>query len=299
MLSDKLSKVKLIDLYVVQGLSTIKIAKMYNVTKGTVLNLMKLYDIPRRNEKESHYKYSVKYSHGVTKEVLEFLYVNLEWSIQMIANIFKISYITVNKYLKEFEIPIRDISAANKVRYKYDCNVNIDFFKTLTPDLAYILGLIATDGSVGDNGEIALGLIDEDVINWVAKKIGYTRKIHRFHDGNKNHNTRYMIHFTNQDVADALRKYEIVPRKTNIIKFPSLPDNVIRDYIRGVFDGDGTINPCVKLRKKKEGVTCNPEVNIVSASLHFIEGIKKVIDSALDIDYKITLNRRDNLYYYR
>ncbi|MEH7480069.1 hypothetical protein V7157_02950, partial [Neobacillus drentensis] len=46
-------------------------------------------------------------------------------------------------------------------------------------------------------------------------------------------------------------------------------------------------------------VTCNPEVNIVSASLHFIEGIKKVIDSALDIDYKITLNRRDNLYYYR
>nr|WP_028400514.1 LAGLIDADG family homing endonuclease [Ectobacillus panaciterrae] len=302
-LKDRITKEELFELYVVKHLSTYDIAKMFNVTKGTVLNLMDEYNIPRRNEKESHYKYSIEHIHGVTKELLEYLYIKQEWSIQMIADALRLSYSSIYRCLNEFGIPTRDLSAANKLRYKHDPNVNIAFFKKMTPELAYILGLLATDGSVGDNGEIGIGLIDEDVINWVAKTIGYNRKIYIFHDGDENHNVRYWIRFTSKEVADLLRKYEIVPRKTDKLKFPSLPNNMLCHYIRGVFEGDGMIVLGERKRKRGEGVTYNPEANIVSASIEFIEGVKKVIDAVLNIDYKITCNSREGrkgiLYAYR
>ncbi|WP_342046723.1 LAGLIDADG family homing endonuclease [Bacillus sp. OTU530] len=302
-LKDRVTKEELFELYVKKRLSTYDIAKMFNVTKGAVLNLMNQYDIPRRNEKESHYKYSIEYIHGVTKELLEDLYVEQEWSIQMIANALMLSYSCIYKYLDEFGIPTRDLSVANKLRYKRDPNVNVDFFKKLTPELAYILGLLATDGNVGDNGEIGIGLIDEDVINWVAKTIGYTRKIYAFDDGNKNHNVRYWIRFTNEEVAALLKKYEIVPRKTNKLKFPLLPNNMLCHYIRGVFEGDGTVVLGERKGKRGEGITYNPEANIVSASIEFIKGVKKVIDAALGINYKITVSDRESrkgiLYAYR
>ena len=50
---------------------------------------------------------------------------------------------------------------------------------------------------------------------------------------------------------------------------PPLPDNMICHFIKGVFEGDGTINPNERPRKRGEGVTYNPEVNIVSASKQF------------------------------
>ena len=48
---------------------------------------------------------------------------------------------------------------------------------------------------------------------------------------------------TSNLMAEHLKKYDIVPRKTNIVTFPfSINEDLYPHVIRGIFDGDGCIS---------------------------------------------------------
>jgi intein/homing endonuclease len=63
-----------------------------------------------------------------------------------------------------------------------------------------------------------------------------------------------------------------LPRKSLIVKFPVVQDEYLPDFIRGVFDGDGSVffdkrRPKAPLRSK-----------FVSGSEDFIEGLEKSLE---------------------
>lgn len=72
-----------------------------------------------------------------------------------------------------------------------------------------------------------------------------------------------------------LREIGLVPNKSNIIEFPStIPNKYLSCFIRGYFDGDGSITP-----RGNIGML----ISFTSGSLSFLESLSKTLSSELQI----------------
>lgn len=224
----------------------------------------------------------------VSKEVLLEKYEGERKSIRAVAKEINKSSSTVLKLLKQYNIPVRNKSQSRLLHFEVNETVNSDFFKTMSPDLAYILGLWITDGCAYERGSYSIGLKDKEVIEWVASKIGYKNKIWEITE-KLNGSKRYFIQFTNQIAKQTFDQYGVVPNKSLITKMPTLPKEFIPHFVRGVFEGDGSIG------KYKYSYA----FSIVSASEEFIVGIKNIIESEIGGDRTIKFDKRGNgLYSY-
>lgn len=144
-------------------------------------------------------------------------------------------------------VQIRTFMYRNGMAVKREVAVCEEFFEKETPELAYILGWIASDGCVKDNNAITIKLksTDEEILLSIIKWIKYTNKIlhlSQFDARTKKTYESVSMTFTSKKVAAILTNYGIIPRKTLTLGYPKLPDLLIRHYIRGFMDGDGHIN---------------------------------------------------------
>lgn len=114
------------------------------------------------------------------------------------------------------------------------------FEKIDTEEKAYWLGFLYADGSVGStDNRIELGLaeIDKNHIEKFKNFIGLDNKI-SYREKSKS----YRYAFKDKIFKEILIKQGCVPKKSLILKFPTeeqVPNNLIRHFIRGYFDGDG------------------------------------------------------------
>lgn len=122
-------------------------------------------------------------------------------------------------------------------------NVNESFFFIQSSNLAYLLGFLASDGTVSkDRNEIALGLsaVDREILEKFYNTIG-GRPIDDYITADGFNISRWV--FTSQKVKQELSKYSIVPNKTFVLQPPyKLNKKYWIDFIRGYFDGDGSVN---------------------------------------------------------
>lgn len=137
------------------------------------------------------------------------------------------------------------ISLKKKPRFrtqrKYE--VNHDFFSKIDEQKkAYWLGVLWADGNIHyRNGQYTVNIgVQKSDKEWLQ-------------DFKTDLNTNYPIkkkkgqdhvelHITSQSLFKDLEQYGIVPRKTyKNMKPPKLDDSLYLHFIRGIFDGDGTI----------------------------------------------------------
>lgn len=179
--------------------------------------------------------------------------------------------------------------------------VNKDFFFKESHDLFYILGLWASDGCVYRN-TLQISLTDKDVIDWVAKTIEYTDEIKEIENYGDFENPKdyvtsvsYFIRFNGKDIREVFNKYGIFANKSLTMEFPSnIPEKYLKDYIRGVFDGDGGIyiaERTINGRKYKRN-----KIHFTSGSKTFLEGLKQVVENRLGNNIKITKGTRCFIY---
>lgn len=215
----------------------------------------------------------------ITKKNFERLYLLDDLTQREIAEIFGRSQCWVRNRLIEFGITTRKQS------------VNLNFFEKPSRELFYVLGLWASDGYVTDDCYIELGMADKDVVEHVARLIGYVRPVKERSKGR--HKKQYRIHFRSRAVADIFSKYGITPRKSKTLKFPEIPQQYVKDFVRGVFDGDG----CVQIGKRSDGFDYQ-SVSIVSASRDFIQSLKEKVELHTGVKpTKVTEN--NGLFSYR
>lgn len=170
--------------------------------------------------------------------------------------------------------------------------VNIDFFRKESPELAYILGLWASDGCIYEN-RMQLQMNDYDVIEWVAKTIGFTGVIKEIelHAGFRTKTEEvtsigYLIRFRSNEIRDIFNSYGITPKKSLTIEFPKLSAELIPHYIRGFFDGDGGI---YLAKRNINGKLYNrSKVHFTSGSINFLRELKNQIESHIGNDVQIT-----------
>lgn len=133
-----------------------------------------------------------------------------------------------------------------------------DFFKIDTPEKYYILGLLYSDGYLGENSSnhkeyVGLKLIDKQILDDISKVTGCKEP---FKAGiTSAGNQLYRIEFRDSEVISDLKSIGLHRRKTFTITYPNIPEEYHRDFIRGVFDGDGCIHFALKKGRYNSYVT--------------------------------------------
>lgn len=169
-----------------------------------------------------------------------------------IAQKYNICDRTVVKIIKENGIKIRRPGSKSLV-------LNERYFDTIDTELkAYFLGFIVADGNVriSKNGiktfQMMLQSSDKYVLEKLLDELGcYVRKYNEETEKMTNLKVKpryikskdeYNIQIHNQYIYDDLVSHGIVPNKTFATYIPSgIPEELIRHFIRGLFDGDGCI----------------------------------------------------------
>lgn len=129
---------------------------------------------------------------------------------------------------------------------------NVNYFDNIDTELkAYLLGFITADGSVSFRKDREFGKVlrlevqerDETVIDMLSSALNISsKKYYR----NKNGHKTVSISISSEEIVTSLCKYGIVPRKTYELDslYLDIDENLIRHYLRGLFDGDGCLTEC-------------------------------------------------------
>ncbi len=169
----------------------------------------------------------------------------LGYSIERISKELNISYTPLLKLVKALcpnskAIPKEQYRPINT---KYLLNVN--YFDTIdTEDKAYWLGFLMADGHL-DHGRITIKLAfkDIEILENLKKCLDYTGNIKiEIRDTNfKKQSESAVLSIASVELVRKLSLYIPIGRKSNLIRFPDLQEDLIIHFIRGYFDGDGYV----------------------------------------------------------
>lgn len=159
-----------------------------------------------------------------------------------ISKKYKISCYLIKKILLEHNIKLRP--AGNQTQRKYE--VDDSFFDTQTHDMAYVLGLLASDGNVSKR-ENAINFVasaqDSEHLEKIRQLLHSSKPLAFYKDNKGNQSCRLSIH--SKRFKEVLADYNIIPAKTKTYTFSyKLQKEFWTDYLRGYFDGDGSVSPC-------------------------------------------------------
>ncbi len=120
--------------------------------------------------------------------------------------------------------------------------VNSDFFKDWSAQMAYVLGFIAADGNVCLTGRahmLHIACDDKDVIEKIKLVINYQGPIRE--KSRPNGKVSYSLRISDPVLFADLNKLGITVRKSLTLVPPEIPHGFVRHFIRGYFDGDGSV----------------------------------------------------------
>jgi len=262
-----------------------KVAEFFNISVSTV----------QRRLKKNGIIFTTKIDNLNDVEVLE--QYSLLKNIHKVAEYFNLSVSPIKKVLKRNGIDITN--RRYEVNHKY-------FEKIDNEEKAYWLGFLYADGYIrerkfGNSLELKLSVKDKDHLELFRQCLNSNHKI--VYGISKTHNNgkpsvSHMCHLAmySNELVESIKSYGFHSRKTFTISKPNLTNELMRHFIRGYFDGDGSFSFNNKTRTNKS--------QIVSASEEF----RKFIISELSLNgikinhyYVIKLqiqNKVENLKFY-
>lgn len=146
-----------------------------------------------------------------------------------------------------------NMDALDEVKYrnvtKYACNST--FFDNIdTERKAYWLGFITADGSIIHEKcnsyrlSIQLAIKDEGHLQKFLNDIGSDAKIEygsTFLEKTKKAYGFCKVRINNSYMCNSLMKQGVLPKKSGKEVFPNIDPSLVQHFIRGVFDGDGSL----------------------------------------------------------
>jgi hypothetical protein len=226
--------------------------------------------------------------------------------------------------LNKYGIPRRTLSEARKIaierkKLKFEkevdgeletvylggWTVNRDFFKTWTPQMAYVLGFIYADGTL-DAGKkntktkttiapprCSISQKSPEILEKIKVLMSCNRKLYK--TKNRPRGYIYRLDLTDKEIYEDLLKVGLTPAKSLNVKFPEMPTECIRHFIRGCWDGDGSVylekrkdldyKASVRLGKKVE------YVKDIRLGASFVSGSKEFIERIVLELYKVGVGR--------
>lgn len=159
-------------------------------------------------------------------------------------------------------------------------------------NIAYAVGLLATDGCLSlDGRHIDLTSKDREQLENFLSCLKSVHKITSKKSGSGSLSLR--VQFSDVNLYRFLLKVGLTPHKSKSIEPLKLPKKYFYDFLRGHFDGDGTIYCYQDTRWRSSFMFyfC-----FVSASLNHISWIRKELNLMLGINGSLTKARTSSTY---
>lgn len=206
----------------------------------------------------------------------------------------------VKKILKKYDVHIRTQKEACIISNKKRAiEKNEDYFSIQSSNMAWLLGFLASDGSICANSNairIGLASIDKEILEKIKIELGLATTVKEYI--NSQGYSCVHLQWTCEQHKKDLATYGIIPAKTFCLKPPlKLEKKYWIDYIRGYFDGDGSVNLIQNSNHKGNG---NLRWQIYSASKDILEFILNHFETEFGIP-KVNIyesNRSKNPLYY-
>ena len=218
------------------GLSSRDIAKKLGVTKTSILRYLISKGI------DTSVNYTCKNKPHLTEFKDQVIQDYLDgMGHGEIARKYGYNQSAVTALLHKNNIEIRD----------FRIDVDEDFFSIIdTEEKAYVLGWLYADGNVNKN-TWRIQIADLDILEKIKELVKYKGEIADVQPPKKfpHRKVQYTINVCRKKMVDDLARLGVVPKKSLIIKFPTedqVPKHLLGHFLRGVFDGDGSITKCAK-----------------------------------------------------
>jgi hypothetical protein len=190
---------------------------------------------------------STPLSRKLTYEYLVEEYLNKKRSLGDIAKEHDCSRITVMKIMKKYGLVRRGqsearIEAIKKGKFEgieYH-GINENFFTEWSPEMAWVLGLLFTDGNI-DESRVAISSVDIDLLEKIKKLLKSSNPIQKRVQPYDKSKHVYIFAFSRDKMRDDLLKLGLHKRKSLTMVFPDVPEEYMRHFIRGCWDGDGSV----------------------------------------------------------
>lgn len=154
---------------------------------------------------------------------------------------------------------------------KHKTGLNETIFDHIdTPDKAYWLGFLNGDGY--NNVErgwirLKLGGVDKEHVHKFCRFMGLDESCVKSGIHTVTHNTYYYINVCSKHVSKLLESYGIVQAKSGHEHVVKVPDEFVRDYLRGLIDADGCIVGTTRLDLSGSEEHCNYFMDVVGKEL--------------------------------
>ena len=234
-----ISKETLHRLYYEEGLTQAAIARKLGCHRRTVREHMKAYHMRTRTAGD--------YTRvDLPREELRRLYLQCRLSLQEVASQFGCSVATVQKYLKRYGIVTRP-PGWNSIR----CYVPDNILARWSPELAYVVGLIAADGYLDrDYNCVGVKSTDLELIQLYCRCLHIDGKVRIQISDHPRYKLQYGIKFSDPKYRAFLESIGLTPAKSKTMGALVVPDEVFSDFLRGYMDGDGSWYVCHRHSKE-------------------------------------------------
>lgn len=287
---------------------------------------VKCYNKEVENKHKQHIRKRGIAAKQLTKEYLVNQYFKEKLSLSDIAEVSSCSRQFVYKKMLEYAIPRRSQRSARKMalkqkkiivnRFQDDGHIqsityqkieyNEKFFANWSQEMAYVLGILYTDGCLSmqiHHGKtstrrtpiIGLAQKEQELVSKVLSLLNCNARVH--HRRKKIYGGRvcgsvYYFNIACSAIYPDLVRLGLKTAKSLDIEFPTIPQQYVRHFIRGCWDGDGS----VYFEKGRRHLTAS----FYSGSRLFIEGMLSELEKAgLPKRTIYTLERKHPSFYFK
>lgn len=155
------------------------------------------------------------------------------------------------------------------------CVYNKIFFETWSPEMAYILGFLFADGNIIQNKRggcyVAFYTADKRLLLSMRSEMASNHKVSK-------RNTRsgnvYRLQIGSKKFFSDLHILGLSPGKARRMNFPDIPDEFLKDFVRGYFDGDGNVWKG-RVHRERKNKAFALQASFTSASYEFLSFLLK------------------------
>ncbi len=142
--------------------------------------------------------------------------------------------------------------------------VNEQFFRSFSPRMLWVLGLLFTDGCMDkDCRKFNLVSKDVDLLENVRLALGYEGQLHATHKDKR----AFRLNICRKTMCEDLLALGMTPAKSYSVQWPEMPQRLARHFVRGCWEGDGSF----ALNRKSMAV----RASFVTVSQAFAEGLRE------------------------
>jgi hypothetical protein len=265
----------------------------------------------------------VKLEGSLSKEDLERQYLEQGMSLGDLALKYNCTRTAIHKRLKRSGIRRRTHSQARDlamdkgklVRTRIDSAGNESkvtlskhtmdntFFKSWSPAMAYVLGVIYTDGNLLPSSKrdstyqssgasrLSVAQKEPELLQKILALMGSNAKIYQGKQSLTG-NPIYQFSVNDEDIYEDLICLGLSPKKSLTMSFPTVDSDCVRHFIRGCWDGDGSVY-------WENGNPDKPRASYISGSKRFVEEMLRQLASLGLPPAAMYSSARSKAFYFR